>query len=57
MQCAAVAAASVGSATGIRAWLRIRFGDRTTPRVMRVLSVCLLSVGVLAAGVGLGGSG
>lgn len=57
MQCAAVAAASVGSASGIRAWVRIRFGDRLTPRVLRALSVGLVGAGVLIAGAGLGGSG
>jgi hypothetical protein len=57
MQCAATAAAAVGSASGVRAWLRSHAGDRLTPTRMRVITIGLLTAAVLVAGVGLGGTG
>jgi hypothetical protein len=56
MQCAATAAAAVGSASGIRAWLRSRGGDWLTPRRLRFATVSLLLLAVVASGVGLGGA-
>jgi len=57
MQCAATAAVAVGSASGVRAWLRSHAGDRLTPARMRAITVGLLTAAVLVAGIGLGGTG
>jgi hypothetical protein len=51
MQCAATAAVAVGSASGIRAWLRARGGAWLTAARMRVVTVALLGGAVLAAGL------
>lgn len=56
VQCAATAATAVGTASGLRAWARARAGAWLTPARLRLLSGGLMSVAVLAAGVGLGGS-
>jgi hypothetical protein len=50
MQCAAVAAASVGTASGTRAWLGHRLGERGR----KVATVVLMAVAVVASGVALG---
>ena len=47
---------TVGTATGLRAWLRARRGAWLTPRRMRFATVALLSLAVLASGLALGGS-
>jgi hypothetical protein len=57
MQCAATAAAAVGSASGIRAWLRAHGGSWLTPGRMRAVTVGLLVLAVAVSGLGLGGSG
>jgi hypothetical protein len=57
MQCAATAAAAVGSASGIRAWLRAHGGSSLTPGRMRAVTVGLLVLAVAVSGLGLGGSG
>jgi hypothetical protein len=57
MQCAATAAAAVGSATGIRAWIRGHGGAWLTPRRMRVITISLLVLAVAVSGLGLGGTG
>jgi hypothetical protein len=46
---------TVGTAPGLRAWLRARRGAWLTPRRMRFATVALLSLPVLASGVALGG--
>ena len=51
MQCAAGAAAALGSATGIRAWLAHRGPSWFTGRVSKVVTVALLGAGLLAAGL------
>lgn len=56
MQCMATAATAVGSASGIRAWLRSRGGSWLTPPRMRFITVALLALAVIVSGVGLGGS-
>jgi hypothetical protein len=56
-QCAAVAAAAVGSASGVRAWLQGHAGERLTPTRMRSITVGLLALAVVVSGIGLGGSG
>jgi hypothetical protein len=50
IQCAAVAAASVGTASGARAWLGHRLGERGR----KVATVLLMLGAVVASGVALG---
>jgi hypothetical protein len=57
MQCAATAAVAVGSASGIRAWLRGHGGAWLTPGRMRAITVGLLVAAVLVSAVGFGGAG
>jgi hypothetical protein len=57
MQCAATATVAVGSASGIRAWLRGHAGDWLTPGRMRAITIGLLALAVIVSGVGLGGTG
>ena len=57
MQCAAAAMATVGTASGLRAWLRLHGGAWLTPRGMRLITVGLLTLAVLASGIALGGTG
>jgi hypothetical protein len=57
MQCVATASVTVGAASGARAWLRAKGGDWLTPGRMRAATIALLTLAVLGAGVGLGGSG
>jgi hypothetical protein len=56
VQCMLNAAASVGAASGIRTWLGIRGGAWLTPGRMRAITIALLTLAVLGAGVGLSGS-
>jgi hypothetical protein len=57
VQCAATATVAVGSATGIRAWVRARGGPWLTPGRMRAITICLLTLAVIVSGIGLGGTG
>jgi hypothetical protein len=57
MQCVATASVTVGTASGIRAWVQAKAGDRLTPARMRAITIGLLTLGVLAAGIGISGSG
>lgn len=57
IQCAATATVAVGSASGIRAWLRLRGGAWLTPPRMRMITVALLTVAVIASGLSFDGSG
>jgi hypothetical protein len=57
MQCMATASVAVGSASGIRAWIRHRGGSWLTPGRMRAVTVALLTLAVLASGTVLGGTG
>jgi hypothetical protein len=57
MQCAATATVAVGSASGIRAWLRAHAGERLTSRRLKAITIGLLTLAVIVSGVGLGGSG
>lgn len=50
MQCAATAAVAVGSASGLRAWVKAKQPAWLTPPRMRAVSAALVSVAVLAAG-------
>ncbi len=57
IQCAATATVAVGSASGIRAWLRLHPGSWLTPARMKVMTIGLLSLAVIVAGIGFGGTG
>jgi hypothetical protein len=57
MQCMATATVAVGSASGLRAWLRFHGGAWLTPPRMRAITIALLTLAVLGAGVGLNGTG
>jgi hypothetical protein len=57
VQCAATAAAAVGSASGVRAWLRNTAGDWLTPGRLRAITIGLLTLAVIVSSVGLGGTG
>ena len=50
MQCAATAAVAVGSASGIRAWVGAHQPSWLGESRMRVLTVALIVLAVLAAG-------
>ncbi len=54
-QCLAGAAACVGSASGVRAWLATR--PWMTPVTLRRATIILLSAGVLASSLALGSAG
>jgi hypothetical protein len=56
MQCVATASVTVGTASGLRAWVQAKAGDRLTPGRMRAITVGMLTLAVLAAGIGLGGA-
>jgi hypothetical protein len=56
MQCVATASVTVGTASGLRAWVQAKAGDRLTPGHMRAITVGMLTLAVLAAGIGLGGA-
>ena len=51
IQCMAGAMTAGAAATGLRAWLVVRFGPLLTPRRKRVLTAVLLGLGVLVCGV------
>jgi hypothetical protein len=52
---ATTAAASVGGAAGLRAWLAAQRFSWMTPRRLRVTTIALLGLGLLGASVGIGG--
>jgi hypothetical protein len=49
------AAASVGGATGLRAWLAAKRFSWMTPTRLRVTTIVLLAFGLLGASIGVGG--
>jgi hypothetical protein len=51
MQCMTYAVTSVGAAGGLRAWVAARNPSWLTPRMLRILTVALLTLAVLASGV------
>jgi len=52
MQCVAGASvAAAASATGIRAWIKVHQPDWLTPKMMKLTTAALLTLGVLAAGI------
>jgi hypothetical protein len=54
MQCAATAAVAVGSASGLRAWVRARSPRWLTEARMKAISATLVVVAVIAAGSAVG---
>ena len=57
MQCMATASVAIGSASGIRVWLRNHGGAWLTPGRLRAATIALLALAVLVAGIGLNGTG
>jgi hypothetical protein len=51
LQCVTYAAASVGAAGGLRAWVAARRPAWITPQRLRILTAGLLTLAVLAAGI------
>jgi hypothetical protein len=56
MQCMMAAATSVGAASGVRAWVGQRFGAVLTPQRLRVITVGLFALAVVASGLLVTGS-
>jgi hypothetical protein len=56
VQCMMGAATTVGAASGIRAWLGQRFGSVLTPERLRLITIALFAVAVLASGLFVTGS-
>ena len=57
VQCMITAATSVSAASGVRAWVGNRFGAVLTPRRLRLITIALFSLAVLASGLFVSGSG
>jgi hypothetical protein len=57
MQCAATAATAVGTAAGLRAWIRGHAGAWLTEARLRGVTIALATGAVIASGVALGGTG
>jgi hypothetical protein len=57
VQCMMTAAASVSTASGIRAWLGNHVGSVLTPRRLRWITIALFALAVLASGLFVSGSG
>jgi|Tabmets5t2r1_1033131.scaffolds.fasta_scaffold23758_2 hypothetical protein len=53
-QCMATAATATAAATGVRAWAAARSPAWLTERRLRGLTVVLLAIAVVAAGIGAG---
>jgi hypothetical protein len=53
----ATAMATVGGASGLRAWLGTRLRPRLSERGLRRLTIALFAAAVVASGLTLGGSG
>lgn len=52
MQCVTGAAVAAGAtATGLRAWLNARGPSWLTAKRMKVVTACLFTLGVIAAGI------
>jgi hypothetical protein len=56
VQCMMAAATSVGAASGVRAWLGNHFGSVLTPRRLRLITIALFALAVLASGLFVSGS-
>jgi hypothetical protein len=53
---ATTAAAAVGGAAGVRAWLATKRGAWMTPRRMRLATIALLAVSLVGSSLGLSGT-
>jgi hypothetical protein len=51
VQCMAGAMTAAAGATGVRAWLAMRFGHLMTPRRKKAMSAALIIGGVIASGL------
>lgn len=51
------AATTVGAASGLRAWLGQHFGSVLTPQRLRLITIALFAVAVIASGLFVAGSG
>ena len=56
MQCMITAATSVSAASGVRAWIGNRFGALLPPRRLRLVTIALFALAVLASGLFVSGS-
>lgn len=56
LQCAMTATVAVGSASGLRVWLRLRAGAWLTPGRLKGITFALLATAVIVSSVNLGGS-
>jgi hypothetical protein len=56
VQCMMGAATTVGAASGIRAWIGQRFGSVLTPQRLRLITIALFTIAVLASGLFVSGS-
>ncbi len=56
VQCMMTAAASVSAASGLRVWLGNHFGSWLTPRRLRLVTIGLFTLAVLASGLFVSGS-
>jgi hypothetical protein len=50
------AATTVGAASGIRAWLGQRFGSVLTPERLRLITIAMFTIAVVASGLFVSGS-
>jgi hypothetical protein len=55
-QCMFAATAVMGTASGLRSWIAARLGHRLGTATMRVVTIALLSFGVVVSGLVLSGS-
>ncbi len=56
MQCMMTAAASVSTASGLRVWLGNHVGKWLTPRRLRLITIALFALAILASGLFVSGS-
>jgi hypothetical protein len=56
-QCMMGAATAAAGATGMRAWLAARGFSWLTPARMRAITIALIAIALVAASVGLSGTG
>jgi hypothetical protein len=57
MQCMMTAGASVSTASALRVWLGSHVGSTLTPRRLRLITIALFALAVLASGLFVTGSG
>ena len=57
IQCMVTAATSVSAASGARAWIGNHLGGVLTPRRLRLITIAMFTLAVLASGLFVSGSG